>query len=100
MTGGVDAFTAHTNGPVQAIAVGSDTVLAGGLLTSIGGPLRHHLAAIMAGFRTKDVITRFLPYTTKSRMPQHPLLVRAYLRVPLAWALLGKQTLYLGEKPA
>ena len=57
-------------------------------------------AATMAGFTTKAVITRFLPYTTKSRMPQHPLLVRAYLRVPLAWALLGKQTLYLGEKPA
>lgn len=57
-------------------------------------------AATMAGFATKHVITRFLPYTTKSRMPQHPLLVRAYLNAPLAWALLGKQTLYLGEKPA
>ena len=57
-------------------------------------------AATMAGFATRKVITRFLPYTTKSRMPQHPLLVRAYLNVPLAWALLGKQTLYLGEKPA
>ena len=56
-------------------------------------------AATMAGFRTKHVITRFLPYTTKSRLPQHPLLVRAYLSVPAAWALLGKQTLYLGEKP-
>jgi len=57
-------------------------------------------AATMAGFATRKVITRFLPYTTKSRMPQHPLLVRAYLSVPLAWALLGKQTLYMGEKPA
>ena len=57
-------------------------------------------AATMAGFKTKHVITRFLPYTTKSRIPQHPLLVRTYLSVPLAWALLGKQTLYLGEKPA
>jgi methyltransferase family protein len=57
-------------------------------------------AATMAGFKTRQVITRFLPYTTKSRLPQHPLLVRAYLRFPPAWALLGKQTLYLGEKPA
>lgn len=56
-------------------------------------------AATMAGFRTKQVITRFLPYTTKSRFPQHPLLVRAYLRFPPAWLLMGKQTLYLGEKP-
>jgi SAM-dependent methyltransferase len=57
-------------------------------------------AAVMAGFRTKKVITRFLPYTTKSRLPQHPLLVRAYLAFPPAWLIFGKQTLYLGEKLA
>jgi len=56
-------------------------------------------AAVMAGFRTRKVIARFLPYTTKSRMPQHPLLVRAYLAFPPAWLIFGKQTLYLGEKP-
>jgi SAM-dependent methyltransferase len=56
-------------------------------------------AATMAGFRTKRIITRFMPYTTKSRLPQHPLLVRAYLAFRPAWWLLGKQTLYLGEKP-
>ena len=57
-------------------------------------------AATMAGFKTKQVITRFLPYTTKSRLPQHPLLVRTYLRLPPAWLIFGKQTLYLGEKPS
>jgi len=57
-------------------------------------------AAVMAGFTTKQVIARFLPYTTKSRIPQHPMLVRAYLAFPPAWLLLGKQTLYLGEKAA
>lgn len=56
-------------------------------------------AATMAGFRTRQVIARFLPYTTKSRFPQHPLLVRAYLHLPPAWLLFGKQTMYLGEKP-
>jgi SAM-dependent methyltransferase len=56
-------------------------------------------AATMAGFKTKQVITRFLPYTTKSRLPQHPMLVRAYLHLPPAWLIFGKQTLYLGEKP-
>ncbi|MEA2627682.1 MAG: hypothetical protein QOJ10_142 [Chloroflexota bacterium] len=56
-------------------------------------------AAVMAGFKTDKVITRFLPYTTKSRLPQHPLLVRAYLAFPPAWLFFGKQTLYLGEKP-
>jgi SAM-dependent methyltransferase len=57
-------------------------------------------AAVMAGFKTKQVIARFLPYTTKSRFPQNPLLVRAYLHLPPAWLFFGKQTLYLGEKPA
>ena len=56
-------------------------------------------AAMMAGFRTSQVVTRFLPYTTKSRLPQHPWLVRAYLALTPAWWWLGKQTLYLGEKP-
>jgi len=56
-------------------------------------------AAVMAGFKTKQVIARFLPYTTKSRIPQHHLLVRAYLAFPPLWLLMGKQTLYLGEKP-
>jgi SAM-dependent methyltransferase len=57
-------------------------------------------AAQMAGFQTRRVIARFLPYTTKSRLPQSPALVRAYLAFPPAWLLLGKQTLYVGEKPA
>jgi SAM-dependent methyltransferase len=55
-------------------------------------------AAEIAGFRTVAVITRFLPYTTKSRLPSHPLLVRGYLAFPPAWRLLGKQTLYVGER--
>jgi hypothetical protein len=54
----------------------------------------------MAGFTTQQVITRFMPYTTKGRLPHHRLLVRAYLAFPPAWWLMGKQTLYLGEKPS
>jgi SAM-dependent methyltransferase len=54
-------------------------------------------AAELAGFRTRDLITRFLPYTTKSRFPQHPSFVRTYLSFRLAWLLFGKQTLYVGE---
>lgn len=56
-------------------------------------------AADLAGLRTERVIRRFLPFTTKSRMPQHPALVRAYLAFPPAWLLLGKQTLYVGTRP-
>ena len=36
-------------------------------------------------------IPRFLPYTTKSRLPSGPALVKLYLRVPLAWRVLGAQ---------
>jgi SAM-dependent methyltransferase len=56
-------------------------------------------AAELAGLRTASVVTRFLPYTTKSSLPQHPLAVRLYLAFPPAWWILGKQTLYLGERP-
>ena len=56
------------------------------------------VGAETAGLSTIKVITRFLPYTTKSRFPQHPWLVRAYLAFPPAWRLLGRQTLYLGRR--
>ena len=54
-------------------------------------------AGSLAGLRTVELITRFLPYSTKSRLPSNPLLVRAYLRFRPAWRLLGKQTLYVAE---
>jgi SAM-dependent methyltransferase len=44
------------------------------------------------------VIARFLPYTTKSRLPQSPFLVRLYLRFPPAWWLLGKQSFLVATK--
>jgi 2-polyprenyl-3-methyl-5-hydroxy-6-metoxy-1,4-benzoquinol methylase len=56
-------------------------------------------AAELVGLETSRVITRFLPYTTKSRMPQHPLAARLYLRLRPAWPLLGKQTLYFARRP-
>jgi SAM-dependent methyltransferase len=54
-------------------------------------------AASLAGFETVQLITRFLPFTTKSSLPQNPALVRAYLAFRPAWLLLGKQSLYLGR---
>jgi 2-polyprenyl-3-methyl-5-hydroxy-6-metoxy-1,4-benzoquinol methylase len=55
-------------------------------------------AADLAGFETLRLVTRFLPYTTKSRLPQSPMLVRAYLTLPPIWRLLGKQTLLVGAR--
>lgn len=53
---------------------------------------------IMAGFRPVKVIPAFLPYTTKSRLPQWGILVRIYLAVPLLWRIFGKQALVVAEK--
>jgi SAM-dependent methyltransferase len=50
------------------------------------------------GYEIESVIPRFLPYTTKSRIPQSPVLVALYLRCPLAWRLLGKQFLIVARK--
>jgi SAM-dependent methyltransferase len=55
-------------------------------------------AAELAGLETVRVIKRFLPYTTKSRLPQSPFMVRAYLAFRPAWFLLGKQTLFFAER--
>jgi SAM-dependent methyltransferase len=50
------------------------------------------------GFRIVRSLPRFLPYTTVNQ-PQYPMLfVRAYLAIPLASWLLGKQFLVVAEK--
>ena len=45
----------------------------------------------LTGFEVETCYPRFLPYTTKSRLPNWPILVKLYLRVPLAWRVLGAQ---------
>ena len=65
------------------------------ILTDKG--VEEHLYA--AGFELRSVDARFLPYTFTGRLPSHPFLTRAYLRLPLAWRLLGKQFLVIAERP-
>lgn len=55
-------------------------------------------AAELAGLGTDRLITRFLPYSTKGRLPATRSLVRAYLAFPPAWRVMGKQTLYVGVR--
>ncbi len=55
-------------------------------------------AAELAGLVTVDLVTRFIPYSTKGRLPTAPALVRAYLAFRPAWWLMGKQTLFVGER--
>jgi len=66
-------------------------------------PLTHNAAAehlYMAGFEPELVVPRFIPYSFRSRLPASRGLTAAYLRLPLAWRILGKQFLAIGRKPA
>jgi len=56
-----------------------------------------HLVA--AGFRLDDVLPRYLPYSFRSRLPSHPGLTALYLKIPIAWRLLGKQFLVIATWP-
>ena len=61
------------------------------------GAVEEHLYA--AGFEIERVIPRFLPYSFRGKLPNPPWAVRAYLRTPMAWRVLGKQFLLIGVKP-
>jgi SAM-dependent methyltransferase len=52
----------------------------------------------LAGLRPTEVRARFLPYTSKSRLPQHPFLVWLYLKIPIAQWLLGGQSWVVARK--
>jgi SAM-dependent methyltransferase len=57
-------------------------------------------AAQSVGFEIVEVIPRFLPYTTRSAIPQAPWLVRLYLAVRPVWRIMGRQTWFVARKPA
>ena len=50
------------------------------------------------GFKIHTIIPRFLPYTTKSRFPQLPILMKLYINSPFAWNIFGKQMFIVAEK--
>lgn len=50
------------------------------------------------GFKIEKKIIRFLPYTTRSKIPKHPSLVRLYLMFRPIWFLMGKQSLFVAVK--
>ena len=55
-------------------------------------------ALALAGFEVESMRVRFLPYTTESRLPISPALIRLYLKLPPAQWLLGKQTFVVARK--
>ena len=52
-----------------------------------------------AGFLVEEVIPKFVPFSTASRLPQWPILVRLYLAFPPIWRLLGGQFFIVARKP-
>jgi SAM-dependent methyltransferase len=52
----------------------------------------------IVGFRMERKIIRFLPYTTRSKLPRHPLFVQLYLRLRPLWLVMGKQSLFIAAK--
>lgn len=64
-------------------------------------PLSHLSCAeafAQAGFEVVELVGRFLPFTTRSWVPKHPWLVRAYLLCRPAWRIVGRQFLIVGAK--
>jgi SAM-dependent methyltransferase len=62
--------------------------------------LTHHAVAehlYAAGFEPERIEARFLPYSFTGRLPASRALMRCYLRLPLAWRVLGKQFLVIGR---
>jgi hypothetical protein len=55
-------------------------------------------ALVAAGFEIREMKVRFLPLTSKSRIPKWPWLVSLYLRLPPAQWLFGKQTFIVAAK--
>jgi ubiquinone/menaquinone biosynthesis C-methylase UbiE len=55
-------------------------------------------ALSLNGFGIAHKKVRFLPYTANSKTPALPILVRLYLKVPLAQFFMGKQTFVIGKK--
>lgn len=67
----------------------------------------HHLAISdaslvevleLSGFRILERLPRFLPYTMSGGRQVPIGLVRAYLKLPILWPLIGKQFLVVGQK--
>lgn len=52
----------------------------------------------ITGFSPSVVIPRFLPYTTKSRLPKATVFVRLYLKLPFVWRFFGKQAFVVAGK--
>lgn len=49
-------------------------------------------------FNISENIVKFLPYTTKSRLPKSILLIKIYLAIRPLWSIFGQQSLIIASK--
>lgn len=64
-------------------------------------PLTHlscREAFVKAGLDVTKVVSRFIPFSTDSKLPQYPLLVKTYVRIPFLWRFFGGQFVIIGQK--
>lgn len=52
----------------------------------------------ITGFKLLYLKKKFLPYSTKSNLPQADIFIKTYLRVPFLWSIFGKQSFLVGIK--
>ncbi len=52
----------------------------------------------LTGFNIELLLPKFLPYTSKNKLPRSGFLIMLYLKVPLAWKILGKQVFIIASK--
>lgn len=65
-------------------------------------PLSHNSAAegfAKNGFQIELLIPKFVPFSTKSRLPKTGVFVSVYLKIPFLWNIFGKQFVIIGKKP-
>lgn len=55
---------------------------------------------VLKGFEIQLCLDKFIPYTIKSALPTHHWLIWLYIKVPIAWRILGKQFFIVARKPA
>jgi len=53
---------------------------------------------LLAGYVPETVVGRFLPYTMNNTRPTADWMIRMYLRIPLAWKVLGRQFFVIARK--
>lgn len=52
----------------------------------------------LTGFSIVKCYPKFLPFTTKSKLPKNTFFVKAYLKVPFLWNFFGKQCCVIAQK--